>query len=943
VNERDYNSTTETGGTKAAEVSSSLLSQMRDLARWYSNVEAFRSVTLAAVAAVGTFFFLAWVDLLAGLSGYARLAGLGVVVAVGIVILVSRIVKVRRGVIMARIASRVDHMAGSGGQVRAGLDLAETRQPDAIREGLSTLAVGRASLIVGDVRPEEFAPFKRAGRTWMGLLSLCGAIFIFWMLWPDIASTQWARLTDPFGDHPPYSRTKFEVQPGDTLVIYGDTLDVTAATLGAPVQELDLVVRRANGAEETLPMFEDRSLAWRAQLVGITEPLEYCVRTRRARSRYFSTKIITTPRIETVRVTVTPPAYTRLPPSEGGIPREGIAGLRGTEVKIAVTSNRPLSQGNLTLNYPGKEPVVIETTPDEADPRTVEFKFPIEQSGALALNVRDVEGQKAPADVTASILLRKDERPFVRFIQPKAESYATPDAVLAVQMEAEDDFGVSTLSLYRALNNSRPLETPVPVDAESPRRCQAAMLMPLGQYGLAPGDVITMFGRVTDTDLEPKGAESPLVSVTIISQEDFDRIARERAGIEEFMARYDAASRIAEEAAAEAAELLKQMQSEEGISDEMRQKLSEMSEQLAKASQAIDDLAAQEDLYPLDEALKPHLQDLANAMDTASSHAGAAAGASSPAESMKEMEEALNALKQGQSDYAEQVTAPLESFAEAYALKAMEQRFIELAQAQEGLAYRSSGLKGMDDTDDPATRVRMRDLRDEQAELSAQLEETLQEIRKRAWQIPGDSQEINDLRASAEEFAQAVKESRAFPAMEEAGSALDIFKGTEASERTREAADVLNSFISKCSSSVGRNMCPMMFQPGLAEAASQSLEAMLNARGGGSGYSMMGLTGPVGLYGRLPVKRANLAGGRSENTPGFSVEYGGTGTEGEIVPSEARSVSSESQALRAVPSRYRRDVQTYFRRVADETAAGTVLERFGAEQPPAPDAGGSEP
>lgn len=914
---------------KAKQVASSLDTQLRDLARWYGNVEIFRALTLSACAVVAAFFFLAWVDLLAGLIPLARLSGLAVGIALGIFMLFVMFVRLRRNTHLSRIAKRVDAMSSSGGQVRVGLDLAQSTQKDPIQKGLSTLAVGKASVIAGDIAPEEFAPFNHAGRAWMGLLSLCGVIFILWIFFPDAAGTEWARLTDPFGDHPPYSRLKFEVKPGDTEVVYGDALDVTASTRGGLVQELDLVVLRADGIEETLPMFEDRELAWKAQLTGITEPIQYCVRTNRARSRFFKAGIITTPRIEDVRVTITPPPYTNLPPSEGGIPREGITGVRGTQVKLSVASNRPLSGGKLTLKLADEEPVPVESTAVPGLPNAVEFTFPIQKSGSLALNVRDVEGQKAPADVTATIVMRKDSRPFVRFISPKAESYATPDAVLAVQLEAEDDFGIQSLSLYRSLNSSRPLATPIELEEKNPRQCQASTLLSLSQYGLAPGDVITMFGRVTDTDPDPKGAESPLVSVTIISQEDFDQIVRQQAGLEEFLARYEEASRIAEQAAGDAAELLKEMQAKEDLTDEHRAKMAELSDKLNKAAAELDNLANREDLFPLDEELKPEVQELADAVGQAGQDAAAGAAAADHAQALEAMQFAVASLKREQDEYDEEVMNPLRQFEEVYALKAMEERFIELAKAQEGLALRSSNLNKMDDTDDPALRVRMRDLRDEEAELNSQLQETLQEIRRRAWQIPGDSTEIVALRYSAEEFVKNVRGSRALPAMEEADAALNEFKGTEASERTREAADVLNSFIETCEAMGNSPSMISGFSPKMMNAAQASLKAMLNAQSGNkNGYSMRGLSAMVGLYGRLPPQRANLSGnGNSTDTPGFSMEYSGRGAEGEIHPGEMKAVDSESQALRAVPTAYRDDVRNYFRRVADETAAGTVLDR----------------
>src|SRR5262249_6551988 len=75
---------------------------------------------------------------------------------------------------------------------------------------------------------------------------------------PRLAWTQWLRFADPFGDHPPFSRVLFQVQPGDVQVIYGAGLEIRVATEGQSVERLDLVLE-SDGAEhaEMLPLFRE--------------------------------------------------------------------------------------------------------------------------------------------------------------------------------------------------------------------------------------------------------------------------------------------------------------------------------------------------------------------------------------------------------------------------------------------------------------------------------------------------------------------------------------------------------------------------------------------------------------------------------------------------------------------------------------------------------------
>jgi len=127
--------------------------------------------------------------------------------------------------------------------------------------------------------------------------------------------------------------------------------------------------------------------------------------------------------------------------------------------------------------------------------------------------------RRGGAEVAANVFGQRDaagrQRPFVRVTQPEKTSLATPTALLPVTLSAEDDCGISRLQLFRSLNDSRPLASDLPLPARLSRRpdgsvyVEQTVSLPLGRYGLEPGDVIKLFGRVEDNDpAGAKGAES---------------------------------------------------------------------------------------------------------------------------------------------------------------------------------------------------------------------------------------------------------------------------------------------------------------------------------------------------------------------------------------------------------------------------------------------------
>jgi chemotaxis protein histidine kinase CheA len=516
---------------------------------------------------------------------------------------------------------------------------------------------------------------------------------------------------------------------------------------------------------------------------------------------------------------------------------------------------------------------------------------------------------------------------------------------LFVTLDAEDDYGISALSLYRALNGSRHLPQRLLVPLPAAPKLERTSVLALAEYGLEPGDQITLFGRVEDTDpAGAKGAESAVVRLNIISRALYDELIRAEKTAQDFEKKYDEAARRMEGLRAAAEKLAAQAAAEaakgEGPSEEMKQKLQDFAQQLAEAAQATRQAADQEPLYALDQDLSENLRQLADAMAAAGKEAQRAAQAGSPQEASEATEMAKALLGKAEGEYSQQVTGPLDRFMKAYALEEMQERFIALADKQRDLAERTSELKGRDNPDDPALKARMRDLTDEQRALEQELNTVLQEIRNRAQELPDDA-DFARLKQTALQFVDAVEASRAQPAMMEAANALEGFQGTEALARATEAADVLESFIGQCKPGATQQQGQLVFGPSRAPAAATTIQQLLQSAGlpspagrgqrgigsGAGGYSMWaGTLNNVGLYGPLPRGGGRGQEERPQVSGAFSAEPAGGRGVGGITVKPASSGAAEALPLQALPPRLRDGVQAYFRRVAEETSAGTVLE-----------------
>lgn len=902
-------------------------------------------LSAAAWAALAGFVLLALamaVDLLTELPGGFRLALALAAVAAASGTLVALVVLARQALRLFAIARRVDDFRRSSGQVLTGVDVMldpRVAGAPALTSGLASLAVEQAATIALGAMPREIAPVSMARRPAYSLLGLVGLMALMAVLVPRLVATQLARFGDPFGDHPPYSRNQFAVEPGHARVAFGKSLDVTAVVRGGLVDEVELVSRFGDDDEAILPMFQQAAGTWKTTIANVTADGEYYVRAVGGRSRRSTIEVVMIPRVEDVEFTITPPAYTRLAAYRGALPPGGIDALPGTRVELRVASNRPLRRG--TLSTDGTPIATLAAA--ESRPLEVTGGFEVEQPAAMRIDLTDVEGCPSDVPFEFSVKLLSDLRPFVRITEPINPSLATPDASVVVRVQAEDDFGISRLDLYRSLNDSRPLPVELPVPSPPEARLEAGSTLPLGQLGVAPGDTIKLFARVEDN--RPGGAqgsESEVTVLRIISQEEMNQLLVARQGIEAMQGRYQEAARRLEGIAQRIEDLQEALASvdpESPAAESIRQELRDLAAAMEEEAAAIERLAAHPLPLDLDRNLAPRLEEMARSLRQEAGTLNRLAGESglSCRGARDALEQARAALAGDRERLQREATEPVEHLARVLPLLQEQEHFIAIARAQRDLADRLAAVRDQGSVEDPRTRLRLRELEDEQRLLAAELGDLLDDVEAKASALPEDPM-FEQLRRTALAFAKAVRQSPAQEQMRDARNAMAAFDGERAAGRSAAAADTLEEFISQCNGMGEEGTMCLSFQPKLAAAMGQTVQQLLAAastslglgngfaRGAGSGYGTTRSTlQNVGLYGSVPVQSsaAAEAGGGSADR--------GAATDGRSALPGAGAASRFNITWRMsacgavdvpVPAQYRDRVSEYFRRVADELGNG---------------------
>lgn len=905
----------------------------------------------SATAAFVLVAICVWLDLVWELSPTGRISAL-IAAAVAVVILFASLVwRTSRQATTESAAASLDAHTDVNGIVRSGLELENgaARLPT-LTGGLAEIAVEQATQAAARIKFSQAAPAHPVARAAWATSGLLAAAVLAVALMPSLAYTTWLRFTNPFEDIPPYSHLQFRVAPGNTDVDYGGNCEINVDVEGGVANELELVYDDGDGAE-TLPMFPGGDGSWRAVLAQVTKPTEYHVQTEGARSRRFRLGVVTLPKIESVRVKIVQPAYANEPTYDGPLPASGVSGLAGAEVTLWAKSNRPLSGGAIYVasQEEGSSKQLVQMTPLASGDKEATGEFTIQDSGKLTLHVIDVDDQTSVDEFSANVTLLRDQRPFVRLLAPKPISLATPHANLPIAIAAEDDYGISSLQIFRSLNGSPPLPARLATPDRPSRRLQERDYLPLSSYGLSPGDEIKLFARVEDNDpAGPKGAESKVATVRIISQEEFERRLQRQRGVQVLMSKYQAAMRRVERRAAEMEDLAKKLQDADPSSPAakaVRDQLSKLAEDLKREAAAIRESAKQALPFDLDKELAPRLEELAASLDSAAKSASNSLAAPSAKLTNEKLREQLKSLAaqmtKSQQQFRQTATEPIEHLMSVFELKRNESRFIRLVKAQRDLADRLAAAKSGDPRS-PSFAAQLREWEEEQRNLRKELGEIVEDIEAQAARLP-DEEKYARLRQTAEDFAQRVRQSGAADVMTQAELALAESDGERGKIHAAEAAEILESLLSYCQSPDGlAGACEgcLAFNPSLSGPMGKTLNQMLAAMGFGmgsgmnsggqgvganglGGYSAFRSGGPnVGLYGGLPTQDSASGSGNSDQeslaSGAFDSEtFAGSQQDDDFSTAETGDAAGAGEAI--VPERYRRRVGSYLRRVAEET------------------------
>jgi hypothetical protein len=362
---------------------------------------------------------------------------------------------------------------------------------------------------------------QRARRSKAALVAAASLSVVLLLAAPEAVRVAWARnvlLQDI--DWPRRTRLVVDLPRGELVGARGDDLVIQAQAHGVQPREVEVFFTTASGerGRETMSTVGgEGAYRYRYTFKNAQEDFVFHLRGGDAVTEEYSARLLDRPRVEQSQVTITPPKYTGLAPSVLGDGDKAAQILPGSEVRFSIRANKPVVRAELmaatkVIATPAIDGAQITATVTPLETQTYHFalldEFGLEDRQPARFGLRVV----------------KDEPPRVRMKLPGVGEMITPEAVLPIELEFADTYGLASADLEFHLTREDTRQGPLPFEGFSAGATtfSTTVTWPVGTEGVTPGDRITLRARAADFDdvLGPNRGESPEVTMRVVTRDE---------------------------------------------------------------------------------------------------------------------------------------------------------------------------------------------------------------------------------------------------------------------------------------------------------------------------------------------------------------------------------------------------------------------------------------
>lgn len=323
-----------------------------------------------------------------------------------------------------------------------------------------------------------------------------GSLFLFIALGGERFAVGWKN-----GFTPSRLEVKFQVAPGDTMVMAGDVVTFSVHVQPEGVFErVRMEIREDNGAQ--------RSIVLSGNWVdfAVREGMSYRFRVLGKSSDWFRVGLIAPLTLRRMVLRCQPPAYARLPESE--VRGEELIVLKGTRVVLDGEVSQAVERGRLV--FPAETTAV---TVDRKTPTRIRAEFVAQGEGEIGIELVPVQGEAVQKVGRIQLRLQPDEAPFVKVFRPGRDIDLPMSMQVLLGINSIDDYGLTDLTLHYGKDSISEVVRLKRFSGE--REDTTLYVWDLSSSGLLPGEVLRYYVEVRDNDLisGPKRTKSDEFSI----------------------------------------------------------------------------------------------------------------------------------------------------------------------------------------------------------------------------------------------------------------------------------------------------------------------------------------------------------------------------------------------------------------------------------------------
>lgn len=297
----------------------------------------------------------------------------------------------------------------------------------------------------------------------------------------------------------------FIVTPGNTEVSKGENVNVKvliSSTKPVDVNEITLVKKEItkDGSEilsdkKDIKISSDKS--FNTVIENINNDIIYYAEYEGVRSDEFRIKTNDNPLVKNFKITITPPAFTNLPPKILAENEGEIFCMQGSSIFFDVKSNKVLSAAGIILE--GKS-INFNVNGDNAS-----GTITASADGSYKFYLKDKNGAVNKNPVTYNIKVIADEPPSITIMEPNESNFIlTGQKDILLRARISDDYGFSSLKLgYKKVTGGNITSSSanytfinIPIQNLNARSIEVPYVWNLP--GISSGQTIEYFLEVTD-------------------------------------------------------------------------------------------------------------------------------------------------------------------------------------------------------------------------------------------------------------------------------------------------------------------------------------------------------------------------------------------------------------------------------------------------------------